>query len=528
MRLELPCPILLRSSYPEVGRRLGLSPDDIERVLWGSRALRDGRVFDVTAFANAYPDDLFDDFTGDDCFPDDLLVRSFEVPRDPATLLTPPITEFDRAAADAWVAIRRHRKLAELNAPGLLLAPERSNLRQACDAEKDAETPWQPMSELMTGAPAKPGAAGEAHPMFGVPFGEVDPTVPGDAAWLPDGLVVFWPYVTIVFGFDGRIRDVFASRGLRAIGGDARFLGLVCGGGGVASSGYFGAEVFVRDLEKHEWLTRGSPIPASIPRYVAGTIGDVKWAVVVDTLEGIGYRTSPRASGDQCGETFNSACGRYAWDRGRFVLEAATGKAVLDVDRLEGQLLGFAHAERPDSRGAGPDQPDSRGAGPDQPDSRGAGPERWRFLMLAEPGDDELPEDVEPPPSLIRLVDETGAVLRTLERATVACALSADASQLVEVAPHSLTVTDCDSGRRLRQLDLSTLTAALELPRRGALWQNLAAAFGVPSRLPRERAAVRAALDRMWDSFDDKALAGAITQAKKRLALPERVPVRRG
>ncbi len=47
-------------------------------------------------------------------------------------------------------------------------------------------------------------------------------------------------------------------------------------------------------------------------------------------------------------------------------------------------------------------------------------------------------------------------------------------------------MSDCDSGRRSRQLDLSSLTTALELPRGGDLWQNLAAAFGVYALLTRD------------------------------------------
>lgn len=497
IKLELPCPVLLRGAYPEAARRLGLTEDDVERIAWGTSAFRDGRVMAWKEFDELFPEDDFNDFTGDEHFPEDLLTTRIEVPRDPAVLMTAPITAHDRAAASAWVAMQRFRRLRELNAPSILLAAERANLREAC-ASVEAETaPWQPMAELMTGAPASPGAAGEAHAMFGVPFGDRDATGLVDVAWLPDGLVVFWPYATLVFALDGTVRDAFPTRGLRAVGGDSSVIGLVCGGGPAASSGYFGAEVFVRDVVAHEWRSRGSLIPPTIPRYVAGTIGDVKWAVVVDAREGVGYRTSPVTSGDQCGEAFNSACGGFVWDRGRFVLEAATGIAVLDVKRLEGTFVGFARGTR-----------------------------GWRFLMLDEPQDEDLPDDAEPPPLLFRLKDETNAVIRSLDKATLACALSPDANRLVEVTDSALVVTDADSGRQEVTFDLSNLTPALRLPRSSELWQSLAAVYGTPAQLATQGVEeVLTTTKDLWGTFEAGEVAEAMEEARRCPRLPGRVAV---
>ena len=334
--------------------------------------------------------------------------------------------------------------------------------------------------------------------MFAVPFYAIDPTLAVDAAWLGEGLAVFWPYATVVFDLDGAIRDAFPSRGLRAVGADERYAAFVCGGGGAANSGYFGAQVFVRDTRARAWLPPGTPIPETLPRFVAGTIGDVKWAVVIDTREGLGYRTSPGASGDQCGETFNSACGRYVWDRGRFVLEAATGQAVLDASPLEGKLVGFAKTET-----------------------------GWRFLMQDETEDND-DQDEDEPRARLHLKDQTNAVVRTLDANALSCALSADGVRLVEVTSSALRISEADSGRVDVAFDLSELRRALELPsHEDELWQQLAAAFGTAAQLAACNVEeVRQALAALWRSgeLEDADLSQAIAAANTVAPLPDRVP----
>jgi hypothetical protein len=306
------------------------------------------------------------------------------------------------------------------------------------------------------------------------------------------GVVVAWQYLTIVFALDGAIRDTFPTCGLRVVGSDERHVSLVCGGGSVTSSGHFGGEVHVRDTVEHRWLPRGEALPSSLPRFVAGTLGDVRWAVVIDVKEGVGYRTSPLYQDDQCGETFTSACGRFVWDRGRFVLEVATGAAVLDADRLTGVFLGFAKTEV-----------------------------GWRFLMISEPEDDAAPRHVQ-------LVDEIGAVVRDLGALENrhAFALSPDGRRLVHARTGELRVCDADSGEGAG-FELASLTPALRLPNTSGLWQRLAAAFGAPSLLVTQTPAqLREAVAGSYDDDDDvtaEALIAAIAEAKRCPRLPDRV-----
>jgi hypothetical protein len=494
MRFGLPCPVLLRGSYPAAADHVGISAVDVERIVSESAALRDGKVLTASEFFEAFPDDSFDEFTGERLFPESLSIRFIDVPRDPAQPFTPPITDADRAAHEVWASSSRLRSLQALNAPSILLQGAKNSLQIACEAlcSGRLEERWLPLSSLMTGAPAEPHAAGPPDALFALRGGpESDETTPGDAAIVAGGVVVAWHYLTIVFALDGTIRDVFPTCDLRVVGSDARYLALVCGGGSVANSGHFGGEVHVRDTVEHGWLPRGEALPSSLPRFVAGTLGDVRWAVVIDVTEGVGYRTSPLYQDDQCGETFSSGCGRFVWDRGRFVLEAATGDAVLDVDRLTGVFLGFAKTE-----------------------------EGWRFLMISDPEDDAAP-------GRVQLVDETGAVVRDLGalEARHAFALSPDGRRLVHARTGELRVCDADSGVGA-SFDLSSLAPALRLPNTSGLWQRLAAAHGAPSLLITQAPAqLRETLPASYDGEEvtAEALADAIDEATRCPRLPDRV-----
>ncbi len=499
MKLGLPCPVLPSRAREEAARRMGVSVDDVVEIALGTRAWRDRKVIDETTFLDAYPDDDFEEFTCARVLPDDLTVREIEVPRDPSELLAPPISSADVVAADVFALAEHLERMLELSAPNILLRHARSIIQAACE-DASHGTAWQPLSELMTGRPAEPGAAGDPQPMFAVPFGsESCETVPCDCAFLDSGFLLQFRFASIVLDADGEVRDFFGTCGLRAVGSDERHVLLVCGGGRTANSGYFGAEAFVRDVVSHGWLK--GVLPESLPRFVAGTIGDAKWSVVVDVVKGGGYRMAPRWIGDQCGNTFNSTCGHYAWDGTRFVLEANSGTAVLDARDLHGDLVSFAKT------------------------SNG-----WRFVMLEHPSEEE--EDEESLPNL-RLLDEAGQIVRELGEFDYesAVALSPNGARLLHVTGDRLRMLDTDSGEALgHSIDLRPLRAALALPEDGGLWQRLAAAYAVPAALAEASPAqAREAIKDTWgDEPSDDDLAAAIGVARQRPELPKRLPQLKG
>lgn len=476
---------------------MGIGAEDVAKVVYGSHAWRDGQVMDEAAFFEAHPEDAFDAFTGIRVLPEDLLVREIEVPRDPRELLLPPITAADVVAADLQAIGEHLARLIELDAPSILLRHARSLVHGACE-DLSGGTRWCPLDELMTGRPAAPGASGAPHPGFAVSFAsESGETSPRDCAFLDTGFLVQFRYASVVLSADGEVRDVFATCALRAVGSDARHVALVCGGGFTSSSGYFGAEAFVRDVAEHRWTT--GAIPGSLPRFLAGTIGDVKWSIVVDVVEGRGYRMAPRWMGDQCGSTFNSTCGRYAWDGSRFVLEASTGTAVLDTRDLRGALVSFARTAN-----------------------------GWRFVMLDEPTDDEY-EEHEAEPWKLRLLDERGACIRELEdfEHTSAWALSPDGERLLHVTADRLRVLDADGGDpRGPSIDLRPLGPAIALPDDVDLWRRLTAAYAVPAALAGATLdQAREAIEDMWgDAPSDEALAAAIDVARTRPTMPKALP----
>jgi hypothetical protein len=479
MRLELPAPLLPLASRRQAARQLGLTLEELDRVARGDVAVRDGALLDEGAFFTKFPQDDFDDFTGEKALPAALLRRDLDVPRDPSKLLTPPITGRDRVAAAAWVGVRRLQRLVELKAPSILLRAAKRHLQTT---QQPLDSSWQPLTELMTGASPSPRVAGEPSPFFALDAPEAC-AAPGEVAFVAGGFLVAWPYVSLVFDEGGVVRDVFPTRGLRVVGSTTRHVALVCGGGALADSPHFGGQLFVRDTHARTWLARGTAVPRGLPRYVAGTVTELKWAIVVDVVKGVGYRTAPLAAGDQAGETFNSACGRFVWDRERFVLRADTGKAVLDTLPVTGTTLGFAKAGR-----------------------------GWRFLMSEKVGD----------VARVLLKNEQGVTLRDLGPAHLtACALSADGARVVAVTASRLEVTRADSAAPVATWDLSGLGPALEVPA-GEVHRRLAAVYGTPSLfVGQPLAALREAAARTpGERSGDAELRAALAEAKRRPALP--------
>ena len=494
MKLALPYPVLPVSARDGAAKRLGISVDEVVQIAYGYHALRDGKVIDGERFREAFPDDDLGDYTAAQVLPADLVVRELEVARDPAGLFAPPITGEDLVAVDAVACSAYVARLTELGAPGIILRHARSRLQQACEVSERA-TRWQSLDELVTGEPPGRGAVGAPKSAFALPFeDESYETTPRDCAFVGASFLLQYRYASLVIGPDGEIRDVFPTCGLRAVGSDERYVLLVCGGGGAADSGYFGAEAFVRDTVEHRWLT--GAIPETLPRFVAGTVGDMKWAIVTDVVQGVGYRTAPHATGDRCGGTFNSACARYAWGGERFVLEASTGNPVLDARDVQGILVSFAK------------------------NARG-----WRFVMLEQPDDpyeDELP-------SKLRVVDETGACIRELDNFddATALALSSDGTRMLQATFDHMRVVDTDSGRVLGPtIDLRPLQAALALPEETDVWRRLVASVAYPAAVAAmtpEQARVAIA-DTWGDDPEPAVLEATLGAAANAPALPRVLP----
>jgi hypothetical protein len=496
MKVGLPYPVLLVSGREEAARRLGVNVADVVNVAYGYHAYRDGKLFDPDAFREAFPDDEFDAFTAAQALPVDLLVKELDVERDPAQRLELPITAADVAAVDAVARAANVARLSALGAPGIILLHARRGLQQACEIG-ERETCWEPLVDLVTGDAPAVGAAGAPRTAFALPFSDESfETSPRDCAFVGSGFLLQYRYASLVIGPEGEVRDVFPTCASRAVGSDARHVLLVTGGGGASDSGYFGAEAYVRDVVEHRWLA--GEIPPSLPHFVAGTIGDMKWAIVVDVVAGVGFRTAPHTSGDQCGGTFNSACTRYAWDGARFVLEAATGKPVLDARDIPGTLVSFAQTAT-----------------------------GWRFIVLVDADGDPYEEDEKP--SQLRIVDESGTCIRELgdfDHAT-AVALSADGTRMLHATMDELRIVATDTGSLAGPtIDLRPLHASLALPEETEVWRRLTASVAIPAAVARmsiEQA--REAIEATWcDPPEDAEISAVLAEATRARELPRSLP----
>ena len=491
-RIELPCAVVHPASFPALAAALGLTTEQLAAVVRCERALIDGEIVDEqTAYERGHDVD-FGAHTGADALVDrapEWLIR--HVPAEPSRAaaaggawLEPPIDAVDVAYIDLTAAASRLRRLVELNAPEILCRMAKHNLQavfeslvelRACGADRVV---WQPFQELMTGTPPGPGAE---PPMLLLACKDAsDLDVPRDARVLRDGFLVMFPFASVVIGPDGEIRDVFPTCDLRPVGDDGASILLLSGGGPTAMTGYFTPSAIVRDVVHRRWHT--GAVPASLPRFVAGAIGDVKWAIVADLEQSRGYRLSPHTMSDQCGGTFNSADGRHAFDGGHFVVEAATGRPVFDARGLTGlELRSFA--QRADGT--------------------------WRFVVVAFDEDEE--------PLGVRVVDGHGATVRDIPEDTVAV-LAPGGEQLLLCTRAELQLVDLDTGEQRRRLDLTPLAGALALPEDTELWRDLLVAYGIAEPIADEPlASLRAARARAcWndDTATDEDYAKIVEQAR--------------
>jgi hypothetical protein len=326
---------------------------------------------------------------------------------------------------------------------------------------------------------------------------------PRDGLMLQSGCLLMFPYLSLVVGSDGEIRDAFPTSGLRPVGSSETAILFVQGGGRASSTGYFTPTPVVRDIVHRRWVVGG--IPPGLPRYVAGTIGDVKWAIVADLERAVGYRVSPGWPSDQCGGTMTSLDGRHAFDGGPFVVDAATRRPVVDARALDGDVLSFVQRED------------------------GA----WRFLMLSV-GVDEDKEEVEGGETATapRVVDEAGREVGTFPDAL---SLSRHGRRILCASADEASILTVDSAELAWRADLRPLAQLFAMPENTAnaeLWRNLLATFGVAEWIAKQTPeTIRSALRDPYldgENLDDATLRAVIQTARRqpKLSAIGRVPVR--
>jgi hypothetical protein len=292
-------------------------------------------------------------------------------------------------------------------------------------------------------------------------------------------------FCSVVIAPDGTIVDAFPTGDLRPVGSaDGRIL-FVAGGGPTSWTGYFSPAPVVRDVANRSW--HQGELPDGLPRYVAGAVGDVKWSVVCDLHEKLGYRISPRWLGDQCGGTFTCADNRYAYDSADFVVECATGRKALHAHDLDIELVSFARTAEG----------------------------RWRFVGYPWAREDE------PPPGLV-LCTGDGEILRELPYS--AAQMCPGGESLLVGTDDELVRLSATRGEAATRVDLRRLHSAL-----GATISHdvgpLLALHGAPEDLAKQTpGSVRRALDRSYVSHEDwteEAIATAIHAASTAPRLSE-------
>jgi hypothetical protein len=442
--IDLHCAVVPPANKAALAEKLRLSIEALEQVLSGRAAfVRDQvgvtKLIAEPDFWEMYPDRSFGDFTCADGIAShapDLVVRQLPLSPERARLLEPgplelPIDEADATYLGIIMRAEYLERMIELGAPEILLRNARVILQHAFEeivslSEGKTRELWEPYADLMTGAPSSTVCA---EPPDWFTSRESDPTIPLDCFALRNGFLVMFPLTSVVLGSKGEVRDVFPTKGLRPVGDSESAILFVGGGGPTSATGYFDPGPVVRDLTTKSWVV--GQRPAGLPRYVAGAIGDVKWAIVADLERGMGYRISPNLPGDQCGGTTTSVDCVHAYDSGHFVLDAATGRIVLDVRHLFHEVRSFVRRED------------------------GA----WRFLGFdLEDEDEDQDEPRQASPSLI-VFDEHGALIR--EVPFPAAALARDGKTIVCVSPDELVVVDVDSGEQKRSIDLRPLRVHL-------------------------------------------------------------------
>lgn len=503
-RLALPCAVVHPACVPAIAGALGLALHEVEAVLATERAWTPATgLLDEGGWWEVLPDADYGAATGADGFAahvPDLVLRHVPIePERPAARgverLVEPIDDVDVAYAEILRAVATLDRLLELRAPEILVRVARVGVQLAFDALVRVRSggepldPWEPYAALMTGPPASPACA--EPPTWAADRDRDDDGGVRDCFVLRSGFLVQFLYASVVLDRDGAVRDVFPTRGLRPVGDSPTALLLVSGGGPTASTGYFSPTPIVRDLERRAWVT--GDVPRDLPRYVAGTIGDAKWAIVADLHRAVGYRITPRLLSDQCGMTLTSRDGAHAYDHAGFVVEAATGRRVLDLRHLgDEEVVSFVR--RPDGA--------------------------WRLVV--RPGEDREPEedadgdDVPPADPGLRVVDADGAVLCALPHGTGA--LAPDGRTVASASPDELALLDADTGERVLTLDLAPLARLVAAPADGdrELWRDLLAVWGTPAAVAGlDAGAVRAGLselrygEEVGDDLVERVLGGA-------------------
>lgn len=517
-RLELPCAVVHPAARAALGRALGLDDAQIEAILSGGAGIERGEGGQVSTigesdFYERKPEGDFELLTCADALASlapGFVLRSVPIEAERAARvrgerLASPVDEVDTHYVGLLEQAKYAAHLIELNAPGILVRSVKAKLQSAFDSlvalrsGKPAPERWEGYDQLMTGAPASP-LCHEPQAIFAIDRVS-NPAAPRDCFVLRSGFLVMFPWGSVVLGPDGELRDWFATRGLRPVGDDGTSIVFVGGGGPTARSGYFSPTPIVRDVGARRWLT--GPLPPGLPRYVAGTIGDVRWAIVADLYRALGAHISPGWMGDQCGSTITSVDNAHAYDGGFFVIECATGRRVLDMRNRVGEVVSFVR--RADGH--------------------------WRLLMA--PGDDFDDDDdenedeaaeadeanIEAEPPCLRVVDESGAELHRLPTDATTAVLSPDGESLLWASPEELRLVDLESGRGRLALDLRPLVPLLSAPlgvKDADLFCGLLASFGFAGHVAEQTPeSARAALAESYyfGRVDDQSLADAIAVA---------------
>jgi hypothetical protein len=468
-RIELPCAVLPPESKGEACRVLGIDAKALEAIIDGTMGfLPDvGLVDEKTAEDRGVE---FGDCTGVDGIAPvipKLVRKHVEIEKERlAEVRGARIRIVDdlhgaSMAVDALSDVLR--RLIELRAPEIILRHQRGRLQRCFEelalarAGKPRGTIWKPYEALMPGPPVS--LLCEAPLAIYAMRDPADVAEPRDCFVLPTGFLVQFPYASVVIAPSGKVGDFFPTCGLRAVGctDDLKIL-FVSGGGRAADTGYFTPTPIVRDVIRQKWVT--GKLPKGLPRYVAGTVADVKCAIVADLHRALGYHVSPDWFGDQCGCTTTSLDGAYAFDGGWFMIEAATGKRILDMRQLEYGVLSFTRR------------------------ADGA----WRFVATKEE-------------TGARVIDESGEVIAKPRHPV--CAIDRAGERILSVSKKELVYETIGGNKPIARVDLAPLARKLAMPEDTDLWHLLLATFGVAERVPKTPKRVRAAFEAGYVTIDD-------------------------
>ena len=166
----------------------------------------------------------------------------------------------------------------------------------------------------------RPGIDGEPAANLGALW-PYPPTQPVDLCFLPDGLLIVLPFVTLALRGD-EVTDAYPTHGLnvRAVAPDGRSVLLMFGDCSLPCH--------VRELRQRRWANEWT---GPLPEALAGNISDINRSMVVD-LGGERYAELLPGDPSDCPELCQSPDGRWVWPEGqRYVLRAATGLPIFDT-----------------------------------------------------------------------------------------------------------------------------------------------------------------------------------------------------